>query len=131
MSKQELIPFEAIEKCILLIRGFKVILDADLAWLYNVPTKALNQAVRRNPDRFPADFAFQLNDEEKREVVTVCDHLPTLKFTPKNPLVFTEYGAVMAASVLNSPRAIKMSVYVVRAFINLRHLEGPPGIKES
>ena len=118
----ELIPQEAIEKRILLIRGHKVILDADLAWLYQVPTKVLNQAIRRNPDRFPEDFVFQLTEEEKQEVVTICDHLPKLKFTPGKPHVFTEHGAIMAASVLNSARAVKVSVYVVRVFVGLRQL---------
>ena len=99
-----------------------MILDADLAWLYQVPTKVLNQAIRRNPDRFPEDFVFQLTEEEKQEVVTICDHLPKLKFTPGKPHVFTEHGAIMAASVLNSARAVKVSVYVVRVFVGLRQL---------
>jgi hypothetical protein len=87
-----LIPSERIEQSILLIRGLKVMLDADLAELYGVPTKVLNQAVRRNKNRFPADFMFQLTKAEKNEVVTVCDHLRRLKFSPPLPNVFTEYG---------------------------------------
>lgn len=109
-------------KRILLIRGRKVILDADLALLYGVKTKAFNQAVKRNLERFPGDFMFQLTEDEKLEVVTICDHLPGLKFSPQLPYVFTEYGAVMAASILNSPRAVQVSVYVVRVFIRLRKL---------
>ena len=97
-----------IQQRILLIRGEKVIVDADLAEFYGVPTKALNQAVRRNMDRFPADFMFQLNKNEKTEVVTNCDHLSKLKFSPVNPLVFTEHGALMAASILNSARAVDL-----------------------
>jgi hypothetical protein len=109
-----------IQQRILLIRGEKVIVDADLAEFYGVPTKALNQAVRRNMDRFPADFMFQLNKNEKTEVVTNCDHLSKLKFSPVNPLVFTEHGALMAASILNSVRAVDVSLFIVRAFVALR-----------
>jgi len=109
-----------IQQRILLIRGEKVIVDADLAEFYGVPTKVLNQAVRRNMDRFPADFMFQLNKNEKLEVVTNCDHLNKLKFSPVNPLVFTEHGALMAASILNSARAVEVSLFIVRAFVALR-----------
>ena len=109
-----------IQQRILLIRGEKVIVDADLAEFYGVPTKALNQAVRRNMDRFPADFMFQLNKNEKTEVVTNCVHLSKLKFSPVNPLVFTEHGALMAASILNSARAVDVSLFIVRAFVALR-----------
>ena len=98
----------------------KVILDADLAAWYGVSTKALNQAVRRNSARFPEDFAFLLSPEEKTEVVTNCDHLRRLKFSPVSPRAFTEHGALMAANILNSPRAVAMSVYVIRAFVKTR-----------
>ena len=91
-----------------------------LAILYGVTTKAFNQAVKRNHERFPSDFMFRLTLEEKAEVVTNCDHLRKLKFSPVLPAAFTEHGAIMAASVLNSPRAIAVSVYVVRAFVRLR-----------
>lgn len=110
----------AIQQRILLIRGEKVIVDADLAEAYGVTTKALNQAIRRNPNRFPSDFMFSLTREEKAELVTNCDHLQRLKFSPVTPRGFTEHGAIMAASVLNSPRAIEVSVFVVRAFVQLR-----------
>ena len=109
-----------IQQRILLIRGEKVIVDADLAEFYGVPTKVLNQAVRRNMDRFPADFMFQLNKAEKAEVVTNCDHLSKLKFSPVNPLVFTEHGALMAASILNSVRAVEVILLIIRAFVALR-----------
>jgi len=109
-----------IQQRILLIRGEKVIIDSDLADVYGVTTKALNQAVRRNRDRFPTDFAFRLTKQEKDEVVTICDHLENLKFSPVNPRAFTEHGAIMAASILNSPKAIDVSVFVVRAFVKLR-----------
>ena len=116
------IPMERIERRILLVRGQKVMLDADLAELYGVKTKALNQAVKRNPERFPADFMFSLTCEEKEEVVTNCDHLRRLKFSPNLPFAFTEHGALMLASVLNSPRAVEVSVFVVRAFVRLREM---------
>ena len=109
-----------LESMILTIRERKVIVDADLAALYDVPTKALNQAVRRNEDRFPRDFVFQLTVKERVEVVTNCDHLARLKFSRTLPLAFTEHGAIMAATVLNSPQAVAMSVFVVRAFVRLR-----------
>jgi phage regulator Rha-like protein len=119
-DKQSLVPAERIERAILLIRGQKVMLDTDLAHLYGVTTKALNQAVKRNQDRFPADFMFRLTKQEKEEVVTNCDHLQKLKFSPVLPYAFTEHGAIMLASVLNSRRAIEVSVFVVRAFVRLR-----------
>lgn len=119
-AKQTAIPAEPIEKRILLIRGQKVMLDADLAELYGVSTKVLNQAVKRNRDRFPADFVLRLTQGEKREVVTNCDHLQKLKFSPVPPNAFTEHGVVMLASILSSSRAIEVSVWVVRAFIRLR-----------
>ena len=109
-----------LESMIFTIRDRKVIIDADLAALYTVPTKALNQAVKRNEDRFPRDFVFRLNAKERLEVVTNCDHLARLKFSRTLPLAFTEHGAIMAATVLNSPQAVSMSVFVVRAFIQMR-----------
>jgi len=129
MAKSKaLVKIGTIQQRILLIRGEKVIIDADVAEAYGVTTKALNQAVRRNAERFPSDFMFRLTKEEKREVVTNCDHLQNLKFSPVNPCAFTEHGAIMAASVLNSPKAIEVSVFVVRAFVQLR--EAIAGHKE-
>lgn len=109
-----------IKPLILTIRGSKILIDADLAGIYGVETRALNQAVKRNSERFPKDFIFQLNAEEKLEVITNCDHLARLKFAKSLPFAFTEHGALMAATVLNSPQAVAMSVYVVRAFIQMR-----------
>ena len=123
-SGNPLVPSKRIEQSILLIRDVKVILDADLAQLYGVSTKAFNQAVKRNRDRFPDDFTFRLTKEEKGEVVTNCDHLQRLRFSPVLPVAFTEHGAIMAATVLNSDRAIKLSVFVVRAFLKLREMLG-------
>jgi hypothetical protein len=119
---QSAISVKAVEPLILFIRGQKVILANDLAELYGVSTKSLNQAVRRNEKRFPADFLFQLTAEEKQEVVTNCDHLQKLKFSPQRPFAFTEHGAIMAATILNSDRAVDVSVLVVRAFVRLRQL---------
>jgi hypothetical protein len=109
-----------IEGRIQVIRGLRVIIDADLAELYGVPTKVLNQAVKRNGGRFPPDFMFQLDAPEKAEVVTNCDHLQKLKFSKALPFAFTEYGAVALANVLASAQAVEMGIYVVRAFVQLR-----------
>lgn len=103
MTRQKvIIPLGQIEKRILVIRGQGVMLDADLAGLYGVSTKRLNEQVRRNLDRFPEDFMFQLTAKEKAEVVANCDHLAKLKFSPVLPHAFTEHGAIMVASVLNT-----------------------------
>ena len=101
-----------------------MMLDAELAEFYGVTTKVLNQAAKRNVGRFPADFRFQLNRDERDEVVTNCDHLAQLKYSPTLPYAFTEHGAIMAATVLNSERAVLMSVLVVRAFVRLRQILG-------
>lgn len=95
-------------------------IDADLAALYGVPTKRLNEQVKRNAGRFPADFVFQLSRTERDEVVANCDHLRRIKFSSTMPFAFTEHGALMAASVLNTQRAVEVSLYVVRAFVELR-----------
>lgn len=117
-----IVPIDPIDSRILLLRGYRVMLDADLAEIYGTTTKALNQAVKRNRDRFPAEFMFQLNRREKDEVVTKCDHLRRLKYSPTLPFAFTEHGAVMLASVLNSAAAVQASIAVVRAFIRLREI---------
>jgi hypothetical protein len=87
-----------------------------------VPTKRLNEQVKRNIKRFPKHFMFELTKEEKDEVVANCDHLSTLKFSHTNPFVFTEHGAIMAASILHSQKAIEVSVLVVRTFVKLRQM---------
>ena len=123
MTKQGVfITVGRIERSIIFLRGQKVMLDADLAILYGIPTKALKQAVKRNLDRFPSDFMFELTEEEKNEVVTNCDHLTKLKFSPYLPYAFTEHGALMLANVLNSPKAVQVSVQIVRTFIRLREM---------
>lgn len=121
-KRQSLVLVEQIEPRILQIRGQRVILDADPAELYGTTTKAFNQAVKRNAGRFPGDFRFQLSSAEKNEVVTNCDHLAKLRFSKNLPYAFTEHGALMAASVLNTPRAIDVSIYVIKAFVKLREL---------
>lgn len=109
-----------IENRILVVREHKVIIDADLAVLYGVDTRTLNQAVKRNSERFPSDFMFQLSISEKAEVITNCDHLQRLKYSKTAPNAFTEHGAIQAANVLASPRAVEMGIYVVRAFVRLK-----------
>ena len=116
-TKSKKVPLEGR---ILTLRGNRVILDADLADVYGVTTKALNQAIRRNARRFPKDFTFRLTSHERDEVVTICDHLTRLRFSPALPRAFSEHGAIMAATVLNSLRAVQMSVFVVRAFLRMR-----------
>lgn len=127
MEKKDtsIVLLEQVQSKILYIRGEKVILDSDLAALYGVPTKRLNEQVKRNHERFPSDFMFQLTKAEKDEVVANCDHLKKLKFSPVLPYAFTEHGAIMAASVLNSERAVQASIYVVRAFVKLRQMLAP------
>lgn len=113
---------ESIEEKIFLIRDCRVMLDAELAALYGVSTKQLNQQVKRNRERFPRDFMFRLNEKEWGELVTNCDRLGRLKHSSVLPHVFTEHGAIMLASVLNSQRAIEVSVLVVRAFVKFREM---------
>ena len=115
-----LVPVDRIAQAVLLVRGERVMLDADLAVLYGVTTKRLNEQVRRNRSRFPKDFMFRLTRQEKTEVVANCDHLRRLRFSPSLPNAFTEHGAVMLASVLNSHVAVRTSIAVVRAFIRFR-----------
>lgn len=117
---KELISADAIEHRIFTIRGHKVMLDRDLAYLYGVTTKRLNEQVKRNRARFPGDFMLQLTKEEKNEVVASCDHLKAVKYSSTLPYAFTEHGAVMPASILNSPIAVQSSILVVRAFIKFR-----------
>jgi hypothetical protein len=116
-----IVPADKIEQRILLIRGEKIILDVDLAALYGVTNKRLKEQVRRNRDRFPGDFMFELTLEEKAEVGANLGPPPNQKYLKGVAYSFTEHGAIMAASVLNTPRAVEMSVFVVRAFVRLRN----------
>ena len=115
-----LITTEQAKKEIYTIRGQRVMLDSDLANLYEVETKVLNQAVKRNPDKFPKSFMFQLTKEEFEKVVTNCDHLQNLKYRPTLPYVFTEHGVLMLANVINSKKAVAVSIQIVEAFLKLR-----------
>jgi phage regulator Rha-like protein len=114
-------PLEAIENLILNIRGKQVMLDRDLARLYGVETKVLNQAVKRNIERFPERFMFQLADDEFFKLVTICDRFSTLKHSTSYPFAFTEHGVTMLASVLRSDIAVQMSIKIVDAFVAMRH----------
>lgn len=116
---EKIIPVEIIESKILIIRKTKVMIDRDLADLYQVPTKTLNQAIKRNMDRFPEGFMFQLTSKEKIELVTNCDRLSPLKHSVYLPYAFTEYGVAMLSSVLNSKRAIKVNILIIQTFIRL------------
>jgi hypothetical protein len=140
MTNGRQLPVHAIEPIILMIRGQRVILDSDLAALYGVPTKRLNEQVRRNANRFPPDFAFQLASHDiasfksrsssphlepidnvahsrSRSQIATLKRGHNIKY---RPYAFTEHGAIMAAAVLNSPQAVEMSVFVVRAFVKMR-----------
>ena len=123
MPRHELIPLEVIESRIFVLRGHRVMLDRDLAELYGVETRALNQAVKRNHDRFPEDFMFQLTLEEGKAVLALRSQNVILKrgeHLKYAPRVFTEHGAVMLANVLKSDLAVRASIQVVRAFVHLR-----------
>ncbi|MEW5826375.1 MAG: ORF6N domain-containing protein [Candidatus Bipolaricaulota bacterium] len=120
MTGLDLVPVEYVERRIVELRGQRVLIDFDLAALYGVETRRLNEQVKRNSARFPGDFVFQLTGEEKEKVIAECDHLAKLRFSPHLPFAFTEHGALMAANVLNSNLAIGMSVLIVRAFVRLR-----------
>ena len=121
-STLALVEENAITEQIYLIRGRKVMLDTDLAKLYEVKTFRLNEAVKRNVRRFPEDFMFRLTEDEKTEVIANCDHLKSLKFSPHLPYAFTEQGVAMLSSVLNSERAIQVNIQIMRAFTKIREM---------
>ena len=110
----------SLDNMIFMIRGQRVMLDRDLATLYEVPTYRLNEAVKRHINRFPDDFMFQLTREELMEVIANCDILKNLKFSRTNPYAFTEHGVAMLASVLNSEKAVEINIEIIRAFVRLR-----------
>lgn len=123
-KKTTSVPIEGIALSIVILRGHRVLLDSDLAAIYGVETRALNQAVKRNSERFPEDFCFQLTPEEvaasrSQSVILKSGRGQNVKFLP---FAFTEHGAIQAANVLRSTRAIEMGIYVVRAFVQLRDL---------
>lgn len=119
---KSIIPVKAIENKIFLIRGQKVMLDRDLAALYGVKTKYLNQQVSRNIDRFPPSFMFRLSAEEKTELVANCNRFSSLKHSNFTPYAFTEHGVAMLASVLKSKIAVKISIRIIETFVRLRQM---------
>ncbi|MFZ1289786.1 MAG: ORF6N domain-containing protein [Melioribacteraceae bacterium] len=122
MNIKSIVPLENVINKILVIRNQKVILDRELALLYNVETRALKQAVRRNLNRFPSDFMFILNDEEINEMVS-RNVIPSKSFLGGAfPMVFTEQGVAMLSSVLKSERAIEVNIFIMRAFVKLREI---------
>lgn len=110
-----------IETRIFTIQNKQVMIDRDLAELYNIETKALNQAVKRNIERFPEQFCFQLSDSETKELVANCDRFKTLKHSSSNPYAFTEQGVAMLSAVLRSETAVKVSIEIMNAFVQMRH----------
>jgi len=120
MNELTIIDEDNIKDKIFNIRGLSVMLDKDLAELYNIETKTFNQSIRRNIKRFPEDFRFQLNDNEKNELVTNCYQLQNLKHSYINPHVFTEQGVSMLSAILKSDIAINRSVQIMRAFVNMK-----------
>lgn len=120
MKEEHLIPKEVIESRIFLIRGQRVMIDRDLAEMYGVETKYLNRQVKRNIERFPKEFMFQLTREEKNELVTNWHRFASLKHSATLPYAFTEHGVAMLSAVLGSERAVKMSVVIIKVFVRLR-----------
>ncbi|HLX12404.1 MAG TPA: ORF6N domain-containing protein [Bacteroidota bacterium] len=111
-----------IEQRIFVTRGMKVLIDRDIAELYDVETKYLNRQVKRNPERFPMEFVFQLTRKEKAELVTNWHRFASLKHSSTLPFAFTEHGIAMLATVLKSDRAIRMSILIVKTFVRLREI---------
>ena len=119
-TEQSLVASTKIENLIFNVRGIQVMLDRDLAQLYGVSTGRLNEQVKRNLERFPLSFRFQLSEIERNEVIANCDNLKTLKFNPSLPYVFTEQGIAQLSSVLHTPTAIEVSIKIMNAFVNMR-----------
>ena len=118
----EIVRYEQVKDKIVVLRGEPVLLDADVAQLYGVETRVVNQAVKNNPDKFPEGFLIPLTPEEKQEVIKNFDHLQGLKFSPVNPTAFTESGLYMLATILKSPRATQTTLAIIRTFVQLREL---------
>lgn len=126
---KDILQTRQFESLIFELRGFKVMIDTDLATLYETETKKLKQQVKRNADRFPADFmpagrqgGFPLSQEEKELLVTNCDRLKNLRHSSVNPLAFTEQGLAILSSVLRSPKAVKINIEIMRAFVYYRQI---------
>ncbi|NQT59347.1 MAG: ORF6N domain-containing protein [Bacteroidetes bacterium] len=119
-DKKQIIPIENIQNLIFSIRGLQVMIDRDLAELYQVENKRLNEQIKRNITRFPMKFRFQLNDDERNEVVANCDRFKNLKHSSVNPYAFTEQGVSMLSAVLRSETAVKISIQIIDAFVEMR-----------
>jgi len=120
MSKKEIISTDDIRNRIFTFRNTQVMVDRDIAELYQVETKVLNQAVKRNIERFPEPFMFQLTNEEKKELVTICDRFESMKHSSVNPFAFTEQGVAMLSAVLRSETAVEVSIQIMNAFVSMR-----------
>ena len=118
----EIVKYEQVKDKVIILRGEPVLLDADVAALYGVETRVVNQAVKNNPDKFPEGFLIPLSDDEKQEVIKNFDHLQKLKFSPVNPTAFTESGLYMLATILKSPRATQTTIAIIQTFVKLREL---------
>ena len=118
----EIVKYEQVKDKIFVLRGEPVLLDADVAQLYGVETRVVNQAVKNNPDKFPEGFLIPLTLSEKKEVIKNFDHLESLKFSPVNPTAFTESGLYMLATILKSPRATQTTLAIIRTFVQIREL---------
>lgn len=119
---EDILKTRQFDNLIFELRGYKVMIDADLASLYETETKKLKQQVRRNQDRFPDDFMFELTLDEKEQLVTNCDRFNSLKHSSVNPMAFTEQGVAMLSSVLRSPKAVKINIEIMRAFVYYRQI---------
>jgi len=125
-------PISKITVMILVLRGQRVILDRDLALIYGISTKRLNEAVKRNIERFPDDFMFRLRENEMNELVANCDHLRGLKFSYQMPYAFTRNGANMVSAILRTQLAVRRSIYIMRAFSALEEaVKGKKNVTES
>ena len=120
MAKDEIQKVRSLDDMIFIIRDQRVMIDRDLAKLYEVPTFRLNEAVKRHKDRFPLDFMFKLTKQEVDELIANCDEFAPLKHSSSYPYAFTEHGVAMLASVLNSERAIEINIEIIRTFVRLR-----------
>lgn len=128
----ENLTYQEVVQNVFFIRKKKVMLDFHLAIMYNVETRVLKQQIKRNRDRFPADFMFQLSEEEWRELITICDKLGAYKFSPAIPLAFTEQGVAMLSGILRNPLAIQVNIAIMRAFVKMREiLEDNKELKEK
>ena len=122
MKQTQLVRFDLIEQRIFLLRGQRVMFDRDLVELYRVETKYLNRQVRRNRERFPREFMFQLTNNERNELVTIWHRFASLKHSSILPYAFTEHGVAMLSSVLHGKRAIHINILIIKAFVKLREI---------